>query len=122
MAVAALSGPAQDHLTFEDVAVYFSWEEWRLLDEVQRHLYCEVMLENFSLLSSLGCCSGAEEAEAPFEQNLLVGVSQARTPKATLSSQKTHPCEMQSPVLREILAEHQGTQHSHQVFSCRELE
>ncbi|KAK2506371.1 hypothetical protein MC885_017762, partial [Smutsia gigantea] len=68
------------------------------------------------------CCCGVEEAkeaEAPFEQRLSVGVSQARTPKAALSSQKTHPCEMQNPVLREILAEHQGTQHSHKVFRCR---
>ena len=41
-------------MTFEDINVYFSWEEWRLLDEVQRHLYHDVMLENFTLISSLG--------------------------------------------------------------------
>lgn len=41
-------------MTFEDIAVYFSWEEWRLLDEAQRCLYHDVMLETFTLISSLG--------------------------------------------------------------------
>lgn len=41
-------------MTFEDIAVFFSWEEWSLLDEAQRHLYFDVMLENFALISSLG--------------------------------------------------------------------
>lgn len=41
-------------MTFEDVAVYFSGTEWQLLDEVQKCLYLDVMLENFALISSLG--------------------------------------------------------------------
>nr|KAF6276446.1 hypothetical protein mPipKuh1_019194 [Pipistrellus kuhlii] len=111
---------AEVGMTFEDIALYFSREEWSLLDGGQRQLYLNVMLENFELVSSLGCCCGAENMEAATEKNISIRVSQARNPKLALTSQKSHPCEGCELVLGNIfhVMELQGAQHPQILLSC----
>ncbi|XP_069921794.1 zinc finger protein 10 isoform X2 [Oryctolagus cuniculus] len=49
-----LSAQSQTLVTFKDVLVDFTKEEWKLLDTVQQMIYKDVMLENYKNLLSLG--------------------------------------------------------------------
>nr|XP_045006444.1 zinc finger protein 717-like [Jaculus jaculus]XP_045006445.1 zinc finger protein 717-like [Jaculus jaculus] len=55
-------------VSFEDVAVRFTWEEWQDLDGTQRSLYRSVMLETYSSLASLGLCIPKPELIYKLEQ------------------------------------------------------
>jgi KRAB domain-containing zinc finger protein len=50
--------------TFEDMSISFSQEEWELLSAAQRCPYLHVMLENFALITSIGCGHQVGDKEA----------------------------------------------------------
>ena len=49
-----MSGIFYNAVTYDDVHVNFTWEEWNLLDPSQKSLYKDMMLDTYRNLSTIG--------------------------------------------------------------------
>nr|KAF6456970.1 hypothetical protein HJG63_011596 [Rousettus aegyptiacus] len=96
-------------VSFKDVTVGFTQEEWQHLDPTQRSLYRDVMLENYSNLVSVGYCVTKPEVIFRLEQGEEPWILEKEFPSHSFPEVwktdyvKERSQEYRSPHVREVV-------------------
>uniref|UniRef100_G1Q2A2 KRAB domain-containing protein n=1 Tax=Myotis lucifugus TaxID=59463 RepID=G1Q2A2_MYOLU len=117
--VGSMANLESQDMNFEDMAIAFSQEEWEILEEAQRRLYCDVMLEVFALVASVGCRHKMNDEEAYSDQSVSIEEeSHVRDSETASASQKSHSCKQCFSALKDImhLTESQAEYFEHKCF------
>ncbi|XP_053236165.1 uncharacterized protein LOC128409626 [Podarcis raffonei] len=106
VAMATDQGP----VSFQDVAVHFTEEEWALLDPDQRGLHKEVMEENCKVVTSLAGGKGFQCDSSP------------TTPQRTPTNDKPYQCQEcgKSFAHKWVLTNHQRIHTGEKPYKCLE--
>ncbi|XP_059006626.1 KRAB domain-containing protein 5-like isoform X7 [Mustela lutreola] len=105
---------SQELLTFRDVAIEFSEEEWGRLTHTQQQLYRDVMLENYGHLHFLGLLLSKPDLIMFLEQEKKLGNVKR---KETVAVHPVPECIMLAPFLLGLLGSHYCSSRS----SCTRL-
>lgn len=102
MAPGAFAAESQESLTFKDIAVDLSQEEWGQLAPAYRELYREVTLENYRNLVSVGCQLSKPSVISQLEKGEGPWMAESRGPADPILDVKSKPEAKESTAENDI--------------------